>query len=163
MTAVANLVAEMRAVFGDDQRRIAHALTVLSFAERLLATERADSLTTRAAAILHDIGIHEAERKHHSAAGNFQELEGPPIARGVMEKLALEPELVEHVCRIVGSHHSANDIDTQEFRIVWDADWLTNIPDDFPGASQEKLAALIGRVFKTATGAALARELFLAQ
>ena len=39
----------------------------------------------RAAAILHDIGIHEAERKHGSSSGRLQELEGPPIARAILE------------------------------------------------------------------------------
>ena len=39
------------------------------------------------AAILHDIGIHKAEEKYKSSAGNYQEIEGPPIAKAIMEKL----------------------------------------------------------------------------
>ena len=113
------------------------------------------------AAVLHDIGIHEAERVHGSSAGRYQEIEGPPIARGIMEQLGLDKGTVEHVCRIVGSHHSARDIDTPEFRIVWDADWLVNIPDERPDASPDELAGFIERTLKTQTGKQMARELYV--
>ncbi len=147
--------------FGDDSRRINHALNVLYFAEKISVHMPVDHLVIGAAAILHDIGIQEAERKHGSSAGNYQELEGPPIARRIMQDMDITPEMVEHVCKIVGSHHSARDIDTPEFRVIWDADWLVNIPDEFPGASREKLAKLVGKVFKTESGRKLANELFL--
>ena len=155
------LVAKMKETFGSDRRRIDHALKVLDHAETIQEAEGGDPLTVRAAAILHDIGIHEAERKHGSAAGRFQEIEGPPIARAILEEFQLDDNTIDHVCRIVGSHHSAGDIDTREFRIVWDADWLVNIPDEHAGAGQEKLARLIARVFKTRCGRSLAERLFL--
>ena len=155
------LVARMKETFGSDRRRIEHALKVLDHAETIWEAEGGDPLTVRAAAILHDIGIHEAERKHGSAAGRFQEIEGPPIARAILEELQLDERTVDHVCRIVGSHHSAKDIDTREFRTIWDADWLVNIPDEHAGASRERLAKLVARIFKTKRGRALAEELFL--
>ena len=155
------LVVRMKETFGSDRRRIDHALRVLDRAETIHESEGGDPLTVRAAAILHDIGIHEAERKHGSAAGRFQEIEGPPIARAILEEFQLDSDTVDHVCRIVGSHHSAKDIDTREFRIVWDADWLVNIPDEHAGASREKLAKLIACIFKTERGRSLAVELFL--
>ena len=155
------LILRMKGTFGPDQRRIDHALRVLDHAETILQAEGGDPLTIRAAAILHDIGIHAAERKHGSPAGRFQEIEGPPIARAILEEFQLDDKTIDHVCRIVGSHHSAKDIDTREFRTIWDADWLVNIPDERAGASREKLAKLIGRVFKTKRGRGLAEELFL--
>ncbi len=157
------LVLEMKATFGDDQRRIDHAMKVLHYAETLLEAESGDPLTVKAAAILHDIGIHEAERKHGSPGGRFQEIEGPPIARAILERLDIDEPTIDHVCRIVGSHHSANDIDTPEFRIIWDADWLVNIPDEHADADREKLTRLIERVFKTSKGRELAEEMFLSE
>ena len=63
----------MQGLFGNDQRRIDHALAVLGHAEAILATEpAADAEVVTAAAILHDIGIQEAERKHGSSAGRWQ-------------------------------------------------------------------------------------------
>ena len=156
------VIDEMKAVFGDDQRRIAHALKVLEYADAMLQSEEQEvfGLVVRAAAILHDIGIHEAERKHGSSSGRLQELEGPPIAREILERLGVDAEVVDHVCRIVANHHSAKDIDTPEFRIVWDADWLVNIPDEFDTSNEARIARLIDRVFKTEGGRRLAGRVF---
>ncbi len=155
------LIDEMKNVFGDDQKRILHALSVLEHAEYLLEAEGGDMDVVIAAAVLHDIGIHEAERKYGSSAGKYQEIEGPPIARGIMGNLGMETDLINHVCRIVGSHHTGRDIDTLEFRILWDADWLVNIPDEFPILSPQKLKSLIERVFKTDAGKTKALELYI--
>ena len=73
-----------------------------------------------------------------------------------MARLDLAEHVIDHVCRIVGSHHSAKDIDTPEFRIIWDADRLVNIPDEYPNAGRERLSELIEKVFKTAEGKQLA-------
>lgn len=153
------LIEELKGLFGEDQLRIRHALQVLDYAERILDAEGGDPLVVRAAAILHDIGIQEAERKHGSPAGNYQEVEGPPIARQILEKLAVTPEQTDHICRIVGSHHSARDIDTPEFRIIWDADWLVNLPEECSDSSAGELQSRIERIFRTGTGRSLARGL----
>lgn len=94
-------IGGMEAVFGTDAERIEHALKVLDFAETILAREPACREVVVAAAILHDIGMHEAERKHGSTAGRSQEVEGPPIARGIMERLGFAEDVIDHVCRII--------------------------------------------------------------
>ncbi len=159
---VDQLIAEMKRVFGEDKKRIDHAFAVLSNAKEIVKTEDADPKVVMAAAILHDIGIPEAERKHGSASGKFQELEGPPIAREILEGLGLDTPTIDHTCRIIGSHHSANDIDTPEFRIIWDADWLVNIPDEHPDADADQLKKLVARIFRTEAGRQLAKTRFLA-
>jgi putative nucleotidyltransferase with HDIG domain len=155
------LVDEMKKGFAEDLKRIEHALAVLDYAEQIQAVEGGDPLVVRAAAILHDIGIVEAERKYGSSAGKYQEIEGPPIAQEILGKYDIPTEVVEHICRIIANHHRAKDIDTTEFRIVWDADWLVNIPADFPNASKEKLQEIIDKTFKTHEGHKIATELFL--
>ncbi|MFH1006393.1 MAG: HD domain-containing protein [Candidatus Latescibacterota bacterium] len=146
------LILEMKDRFGTDSRRITHTLKVWQVAREILAGEGGSPEVVEAAAILHDISIQEAERKFGSSAARYQEIEGPPIARRIMEGLGLEEETIDHVCRIVGSHHSARDIDTPEFRIVWDADRMANIPDDFGGHSKDELERIINKAFKTKTG-----------
>ncbi len=155
------LVEEMKEVFGADQKRIDHALSVLDYAERIQEAEGGDPLVVKAAAILHDIGIQEAERKHGSSAGRYQEIEGPPIAREILAKFNFSSDDIEHICRIIGSHHSGKDIDTIEFGIVWDSDWLVNIPAEFTNRSDEVLAETIDKIFKTQTGRQTAVNLFL--
>ncbi|HOC93238.1 MAG TPA: HD domain-containing protein [bacterium] len=154
------LISEMKAVFGDDARRVAHALKVLQHAERILECEKANPVTVIAAAILHDIGIIEAERKHGSSAPKYQELEGPPIARAILKKLDISGDVAEHIVRIVGSHHTAGDIESPEFNILWDADMIVNIPDERAGMDKERLKAFIEKTFRTETGKKIALDLY---
>ncbi|HUW19085.1 MAG TPA: HD domain-containing protein [Sedimentisphaerales bacterium] len=155
------LISEMKRVFGADKKRIDHALAVLNYAEQIQAEEGGDPLVVKAAAILHDIGILEAEQKYGSAAGKYQEIEGPPIAAEILKIHGVKAQDIEHICRIVGSHHSAKDIDTTEFRIVWDADRLVNLAADFPNADKWKLRKIIDKTFKTPKGRQIALELFV--
>ena len=155
----ARLIAEMKSIFGYDQRRIDHALSVLSYAEQILQAHGGDPLVVQAAAILHDIGIHQAEKKYGSAAGRYQEIEGPPIARKILSQMDIDPERAEHICRIIASHHRANDIDTPEFRAVWDADWIVNIPEEWPNKTPCQIRESIEKVFRTPTGQELAISL----
>jgi HD superfamily phosphodiesterase len=154
------LVGEMKMVFGVDYKRIDHALAVLRFARQMQSVEGGDKTVVEAAAVLHDIGIQQAQRKYGSAAGIYQEVEGPPIARAILEHHGVDADVIEHVVEIVGQHHSAKTIDTLEFRIVWDADWLVNIPEELGSLSNEKLEAVIEKTFKTTSGRKMARKLY---
>jgi HD superfamily phosphodiesterase len=155
------LIFEMKKVFGDDQRRIKHALAVLDYAEQIQTVEGGDPLIIKAAAILHDIGIHEAERKYGSSAGKYQEIEGPPIAEEILKRNDIDAEAIEHICKIIANHHTLNDFDTAEFKIILDADRLVNIPEDLPDMSEEKLQKIIDSKFKTHEGKRIAKKLFL--
>jgi HD superfamily phosphodiesterase len=151
----------MKTYFGTDQKRIDHALSVLGYATRIQLAEGGDEKIVFAAAVLHDIGIPECERKYGSIAGPHQEKEGPPIARDILEKVGMDEERTEHVCDIIADHHSAKRMDTLEFRILWDADWLVNIPNWHADAGREELEELIGKVFKTGAGREIALASFL--
>lgn len=158
------LIEEMKKVFGQDRQRIGHALEVLDYAERILQGEPGDPgdpLVVKASAVLHDIGIQEAERKHGSAGGRYQEIEGPPIARAILAKFEIDADRVEHICRIIAHHHSVGDVDSPEFRIIWDADRLANIPAECPGSDPAKLAKHVKRCFRTQTGRELAGRIQL--
>lgn len=156
------VVAAMEAYFGEDARRIDHAKKVTAWAERLMAAEGGDPGIIIAAGVLHDIGIREAERKYGSAAGHLQEREGPPVARGILAKLGFAPEATDEVCAIIAHHHSPGVLRTVNFRVLYDADWLVNLADEYDIRDREKLAAVIDRVFLTETGRRLARERYLA-
>jgi len=161
------VVAEMKTYFGNDERRINHALSVLGYAREIRDCEKGDKMVVECAAALHDIGIHEAERKHGSPAGHFQELEGPSIARKIFAKIAksinveLSKERIDHIFAIIANHHSAKEIDTLEFRIIWDADWLVNIPDEYDLNDERKIRQLTAGIFKTDTGRKIAERIFL--
>ncbi|MHC1697366.1 MAG: HD domain-containing protein [Geobacteraceae bacterium] len=151
----------MRAYFGSDQRRIDHALRVTGFAGDILKTEEGDRLVVIAAALLHDIGIREAERKYGSSAGNLQEQEGPPVAREILTGLGVAEAVIDEVCEIIASHHSLGEVDTDNFRVIWDADWLVNLGDEFDLRDSEKTLGMIAKIFQTATGRNLAERVYL--
>ena len=161
LTAKEQLIAVMEAYFGDDGRRIGHAKKVTENAERLMAAEGGDPEVVIAAGVLHDIGIHEAERKHGSPAGHFQELEGPPIARELLTTLGYAPETVDEICDIIAHHHSPGVLTTVNFKVLYDADWLVNLEDEYDIRDRAKLGTIIDRVFLTETGRKLARERYL--
>jgi len=154
------LISEMKKVFAADDKRINHALAVLGYAEKIQAAEHGDSFVVEAAAILHDIGIGKAERKYGSSAGKYQEIEGPPIAKEILRRLEIASDPVEHICRIIANHHSARNIDTAEFRIIWDADWLVNLQAGFPDLSNAEKAKMAEIIFKTSKGREIALGLF---
>lgn len=157
----AQVLDAMRAVFGDDRGRIAHTMTVLGHAEQLRAREGGREDVTVLAAILHDIGIPAAVEKYGSADWKHQEVEGPPIAREILQRTDADTETIDHVCRIVANHHSARDIDTPEFRAVWDADWLVNLERMITDWDPVERRTRIEKIFKTDAGRKLAANLYL--
>lgn len=152
----------MKEYFGDDKKRIDHALKVTEFAEKILERgEEGNPQVVIGAGLLHDIGIHEAEKKYGSSKGSYQEKEGPPIAKEIMNKLGWKDGVIEEVCRIIGNHHSPGKIDTLNFKILTDADWLVNLRDEYDITDKEKLKKLISRIFLTKTGKKMAEEIYL--
>lgn len=160
--SVADRLAEaVREVFGRDERRIQHARRVLDYAQQLLQQVSADPAVVVAAALLHDIGIARAEDKYDSAAARYQESEGPPLARAILEDCDFDAVTIDHVCDIVASHHSGGKIDTPEFRVVWDADRLVNIEEgEIGGDGADSLRRTIEKVFKTSAGKQIALSAF---
>lgn len=156
-----SIAAEMRRVFGDDEKRIGHALSVLSFAEEILREEPGDRDVVIAAALLHDIGIHEAERKHGSNAGRYQEIEGPPIAEGILNSLGAGAKFISEVCDIVGHHHSPRKEETTNFKILYDADTIVNLLDEVPLSGRASLEERMPRIFLSLTGLKVARRVLL--
>ena len=89
---IQDVLKTMIEYFGNDILRINHALKVYGFASTICRSETANRDTIdiiEIAAVLHDIGIHVSEKKYKSSAGKYQEIEGPPIARKMLEKMNL--------------------------------------------------------------------------
>lgn len=151
----------MESYFGKDTKRINHALRVTAYAERLIIREGGEYVVVIGAAVLHDIGIHEAERKYHSTNGKYQEKEGPPIARGILTRLGFAEDNIKEICDIIAHHHSPGKINTVNFKVLYDADWLVNLADEYDVQDKNKLASIIEAVFLTTSGRSIAREIFL--
>lgn len=155
------LIRELEDYFGSDIRRIDHARKVMDFAEEILREEKADWHIVIPAAILHDVGIKKAEEKYGSSAGHYQEQEGPAIAREILTKLEFKKEDVDEICEIIAHHHSPGKINTQNFKVLYDADWLVNLKDEVDTKDKSKLRATIEKIFLTNSGRKLAEKIYL--
>lgn len=155
------ILNRMKKYFGADAKRIRHAQDVLGYARELLKKEKGDRDIVIAAAILHDIGIKECERKYNSTSGQLQEKEGPAIARKIMEDLKVSQDAIREICRIIASHHSPGEVDTINFKILWDSDWLVNLKDEYDIKDRKKLEDIIEKVFLTQTGRIKAKKIYL--
>lgn len=155
------LMRAMEVYFKEDTKRINHARRVTEYAEELLQREGGDYLIVIGASVLHDIGIHQADKKYGSTIGKYQEQEGPPIARGILTKLGVEQNQIEEICEIIAHHHSPGTITTKNFEILYDADWLVNLKDEYDIQDRAKLNNIIERVLLTQSGRTLARKIYL--
>ena len=132
---------EMKRYFTTDFKRIGHATRVARYAEEMAKKEKGNPAVILSAAYLHDIGIHEAERKYQSTAARYQEEEGPPIARQILTKLGAREDLIEEVCDIVGHHHHPRDEGNHQFQSD-----LRRGPDRQPGGKSEGKGFIPGTV-----------------
>ena len=133
------LLKEMEEYFGDDQKRINHARRVLGYAEEILEKEegKGDREVVEAAAILHDIGIHEAERKYGSTGGHYQEIEGPPIAQKILRKINFPDGKIAEVLEIIAHHHTPGKIETVNFNVLYEADRRVNLEETKEGGNDK--------------------------
>ena len=153
---------EMKRYFRTDFKRIGHATRVARHAERIGKEEKGNLAVILSTAYLHDIGIPEAEKKYGSSAAKHQEIEGPPVARSIMEKLGAKAELIDEVCDIIGHHHHPGSEESTNFKALYDADLIANIEDNHKETPMdpEKITNIIETSFLTPGGRNEARKTF---
>ena len=153
---------EMKRYFGRDFKRIGHAVEVARYAEQIVKEERGDPAVVMLSAILHDIGIKNAEQKYNSNDARYQEQEGPPAAREILSRLGANENLIEEVCDIIGHHHHPRDEETLNFKILYDADLIVNLEEERKKKAlvEEKLRGIIEHTFLTETGRKRAQKIF---
>ena len=147
---IEKVIGLMISYFEKDRKMINHTLKVYGFAStigRLEKLPEEKQMTLELASILHDIGIKISREKYNSSDAKYQEKEGPPIARSMLESLGFSKEITDRVSFIVGSHHSYEKIDDLDFRIVVEADFLVNLDEGFVPMSDFDF--IRGTYFKT--------------
>ncbi len=149
---------EMKRYFGEDQKRINHAMKVAKYAEDILKIEGGDPLVILAAAYLHDIGIKKAEEKYGKSSPELQEKEGAEIAREILMKLNIQRTIIDEICDIISHHHHPRQKETLNFQIIYEADLIVNF-EEGEFESKEIFNEIIEKSFKTQTGKRIAKGL----
>lgn len=159
-----NLISEMIEYEKGNPRRVQHFLKVYAFAKIIAEQEGLDERTQdtlEIAAVLHDIGIKPSVKKYGSSAGNYQEIEGPPVARLFLKKYNVSDEIMERVSFLIANHHTYGSIQAVDYQVLIEADFLVNIYEDSMKPSQ--IESIRDRLFKTRTGIHLLETMFLSQ
>lgn len=153
MRSVAVVQSAMIAYFAGDIRRINHFLKVYALAKGLGELEELDEYTQETleiAALTHDIGIRNSERKYQSSAGEYQQLEGPPEAQALLEALDVPTKQIERVCWLIAHHHTYHDIQGLDYQLLVEADFLVNIQEDQMSCSA--IRRIESSIFRTSAG-----------
>ena len=145
---------EMKRFFGQDFKRIAHAANVARYAEKIVQQEKGNPAVVLCAALLHDVGAHATEQKLDST---------PSVAREILTRLGAKQALVDEVCHIIDRHRHPGDQETQNFKIVYDADQIAKLEESYRKGKmdRERIREIIETKLVTETGRQLARETFL--
>lgn len=153
MDNIGSVLIAMISYYTGDVRRINHFLKVYGFAKAIgiaenLSTEQQDILEITA--LTHDIGIKNSELKYHSAAGPYQEKEGPPEAKALLETLGFDTAVVNRVCWLIAHHHTYSDIVELDHQILVEADFIVNAHEDT--LPEPAIANTKNKIFRTETG-----------
>lgn len=161
MNNIGSVIKAMIEYYSGDVRRIHHFLKVYGFAKSVgemedLAKELQEILEV--AAVVHDIGIKVSEEKYHSSAGNYQQLEGPPVARVMLANLGYELQFIDRVCYLIAHHHTYTNIEGMDYQILVEADFLVNISEN--NISDREVSIIKEKIFKTKTGLLFLEEIY---
>lgn len=159
---IEEIIIKMIDYFEGDVRRINHAIKVYQFAKVISSGEDIDhdiQECLEIAAVLHDIGIKNAEKKYNSSAGNYQEIEGPGVAEEILRNFNISNDKVYRIKFLIGNHHSYKKIDKIDFQILIESDFLVNIDED--KIEIENIKVIKEKYFKTNTGTKLLESMYL--
>ena len=150
MIDIEKLTALAIAYDAGDAKRIQHFIKVYAYSHLLGRREGLDEQKQN---------IHEAERKHGSSGGHWQEMEGPAVAAPMLQQCGADERESERVQWLIAHHHTYTAGEEKDFRILLEADFLVNAYEDGMTAEQCKTAK--DRVFRTETGKQYLEEMFL--
>jgi HD superfamily phosphodiesterase len=153
MNSIANVLNAMIMYYSGDPKRISHFLKVYGFAKAIGENENIGKETQHIleiTALTHDIGIKNSEAKWKSSAGSYQQTEGPPEAKKLLESLGVQTEIIERVCWLIAHHHTYTDIIGIDYQILIEADFLVNAYED--DMSANAVRSFRNKIFKTTSG-----------
>ena len=144
-----------------DARRIQHFVKVHDLAAAIGALEGLDThaqFVLETAAILHDIGIHQAEVVHHNGHGKYQEIEGPIVAEKILRDLGgYTEDEIGRVKFLIAHHHTYKGVDGLDWQILLEADFLVNA---YEGSKAAAVPGMREKLFRTKTGLAFLDAMF---
>lgn len=157
-----DLIVKMTEFNAGDPKRIQHFIKVYEFAHVIGAKEGLDENTLRIldiASVMHDIGIRPSEEKYGRCDGKLQEREGPAYAREMLAMFSDVTETeIDRVCFLIAHHHTYENVEGLDYRILLEADFLVNAMED--ELKKDAIITFRDKVFRTKTGLHLINTMF---
>lgn len=153
---------KMIELYKGDPKRIQHFCKVHSYSKLIAESEGLDMDTLfilEAAALTHDIGIHYCEEQYGNCNGKLQEKEGPGIAKELLSRIGFSDSVSDRVQYLIAHHHTYDNIDGIDYQILVEADFLVNMYED--ELDEAAILRAYENIFKTETGKAICREMFM--
>lgn len=156
------LIIKMTEFNAGDPKRIQHLIKVFEFAHIIGVKERIDKETLRIldmASIMHDIGIKPSEEKYGMCNGKLQEQEGPVYAKELLKSFdEVTPEETDRICYLIAHHHTYENVEGIDYRILLEADFLVNAMED--ELDKASIISFRDKIFETKTGLYLINTMF---
>ena len=162
MNNIGQIASAMISYYAGDPRRVNHFLKVYGFAKTIGEMENVDNTVQKIieiAALTHDIGIKNSEKKYNSSAGSYQQIEGPSEAQKLLEKLNVEDSIINRVCWLIAHHHTYTDIQGIDYQILVEADFIVNAFED--NMSIAAIKSVREKIFKTSAGTDILNKMYL--
>lgn len=159
---IAEITKKMIAYSNGNRHDINHFMKVYAFAKTIGECEGLDEAAQtilEVAAIVHDIACPLCREKYGNTNGKYQELEGPALVHAFLADSGLSQAAVDRIAWLVGHHHTLQGVDGPDYQVLIEADYLVNA--DESQYSRENVENTLERVFRTRTGQALLRSLYL--
>lgn len=156
------IMNEMMDYYSYSTPRINHFLKVWAFTRQIALSEHLPEdvqFILEITALMHDIGIKPSEEKYGSPAGNYQEIEGPIVARPILEKYGFTEAQIERICYLIGHHHTYKNIDAIDYQILVEADFLVNLFEE--GHTRDSIESVRKNIFRTDAGKRCLDTLYL--
>ena len=158
---ISEIMKKMVAFSEGNLHDINHFMKVYAFAKTIGELEGLDGETQfilEAAAITHDIACPLCREKYGSTNGKLQEQEGDPLVRSFLAGSDLAETQIDRVAWLVGHHHTVENVEGLDHRILLEADYLVNA--DEGGCSQEQIRCVKETLFRTTEGTALLESIY---
>lgn len=145
-----------------DPMRIQHLIKVHSLSSLLGKMENLDTETQfilESAALVHDIGVRNAEKEHGDKFKAYHENIGIVESENLLNQLSNYTDAqIQRIKYIVGNHHHYNKIDKIDFQILVEADFMVNAFEK--QLSLSSIDSFKEKICKTESGAEILSKMF---
>ena len=130
------LIQAVKQEYDRDQTRLARALTAFQYARELLSQEGGDPRIVFAATLCLEVGMETAFQARRAAEHESALAGSAARVKRLLTPIGLDADTIECVWNIIRSHWTGEELDTTEFKVVWDSYVLAELASSGSGGGR---------------------------